>query len=290
MKVFAEEDITFYGGGRTRAGGWEDWPEDEYPDLAVGPTAELDVETRVPHGWGCETHLPTFIELEWPDMRAPLVPPSFWASLVDDIRAKDEIRVVQAQCMGGHGRTGTALSIFLALMRPELYDSVDMLVKDLRMLYCENAVETNGQFRYIAKATGLPYHGRVTSSKKWSSGGYGGSYGSYASSTQQLPLQPTGADAEAFAEEAEEPAEDDLEELNNWFGAKDVEKLATTGEQDLEILVEAHASDLGLSFEEIEENGFHWYALVDEETGAVEEFDSLSQAADFLQLDAIYSY
>lgn len=274
MKAFSEEGITFYGGGRTRSGGWDAWSEDAYPDLAIGPVTELGVNTRVPLGWACSEHLPTFIEIEWPDMRTPRVPPAFWTSLVEDIRAKDQIRTVQAQCMGGHGRTGTALAIFLGLLRPSAYDTVDAVVKDLRMLYCEKAVETADQFEYIARATGKPYDGRVGPSKHYSTGYSGTSY------NQGYPQQ--GLFTGLFDTEEHTPGDS--------FGAQEAEKITTTSEQDLEMLIDAHASDLGLRFDYISENGFHWYVLVDEATGDVEEFDALNEVADFMQLDAIYSY
>ena len=281
MKAFAASGITFYGGGRTRDGGWQEWPEDGPVDLAIGPHSEVRVRTRSPQGWLCSRYLPTIIELDWPDMSIPKVPPAFWSALVTDIKARG-IKSVQAQCMGGHGRTGTALAIFLALMRPEHYDSVDMLVKDLRMLYCENAVEKTSQFEYIAAATGLPYHGRIGPSKHYGSAG-----SSYGYQPQQTLFQPTGADADAFGAESYPESWDELYDHN----LRETEDLIeTTSSADLLVLADAHAADLGCTLEHVNENGFDFYVLIDDQTGEVEEFDTVEDVADYLQLDSLYSY
>ena len=56
------------------------------------------------------------------------------------------------------------------------------------------------------------------------------------------------------------------------------------------VLADAHAADLGCTLEHVNENGFDFYVLIDDQTGEVEEFDTVEDVADYLQLDSLYSY
>ena len=76
---------------------------------------------------------------------------TFWKQFAADIKAvllsgKD----VLVCCMGGHGRTGVVLSILMGLWMPELSDPV----KWVRANYCDEAVETRNQERYVAAMIG----------------------------------------------------------------------------------------------------------------------------------------
>ena len=54
------------------------------------------------------------------------------------------------QCLGGHGRTGTAAAILLYLLKDE-HNPIEYL----REAYCKCIVETETQVRYVSNITGL---------------------------------------------------------------------------------------------------------------------------------------
>jgi len=89
------------------------------------------------------------IRLRWFDYSVPSLPFAFWTDLLDVIRA--EKRDVICACMGGHGRTGTILSILGAITEgipPNICP-----VSFIREHYCKNAVESLSQILYIEKMT-----------------------------------------------------------------------------------------------------------------------------------------
>ncbi len=91
------------------------------------------------------------ISIDWPDGGVPWeLGASDWDSLtaaLGEITGK-----VFIHCLGGHGRTGTAVAI--------LADKMGMIPAGLdpvawvREKYCDDAVETAGQIRYIERITG----------------------------------------------------------------------------------------------------------------------------------------
>lgn len=89
-----------------------------------------------------------YISIPVQDMKAPLVHPDFWYDLVDALinLAKKEGGVdILVVCQGGHGRTGTVLSILAGILMPELDNPVEFIRKE----YCEEAVETQSQELYV---------------------------------------------------------------------------------------------------------------------------------------------
>jgi hypothetical protein len=91
---------------------------------------------------------PDLIRLDWPDMTAPVhVPISFWLRLWAML---PEHTVVA--CMGGHGRTGTALAALLVADGREGQEAIDMV----RTKHCPRAIETARQEAYI-KQLALDY-------------------------------------------------------------------------------------------------------------------------------------
>lgn len=86
---------------------------------------------------------PPELSLDWPDGGVPDLTKPDWYRLIDDLR-KIEGKVL-VHCMGGHGRTGTALVILLALSKAITKDPV----KWLRTCYCDKVVESEAQFKYI---------------------------------------------------------------------------------------------------------------------------------------------
>lgn len=90
---------------------------------------------------------PDTLFVEWPDMGIPRVGPRFWRELYSI--TPDKTRVVFA-CVGGHGRTGTALACYIAASMTEVPDAVD-LIRLVRKLHCGHAIETKAQDDYIAR-------------------------------------------------------------------------------------------------------------------------------------------
>lgn len=91
---------------------------------------------------------PDLIRLDWPDMTAPVhIPVAFWLRLWAML---PEHTVVA--CMGGHGRTGTALAALLVADGREGQEAIDMV----RTKHCARAIETSKQEAYI-KQLALQY-------------------------------------------------------------------------------------------------------------------------------------
>lgn len=88
---------------------------------------------------------PPEIAIDWPDGGIPDLVKSDWMRLLQDLSEMDG--KVLVHCMGGHGRTGTALAALLGLSKAVTKDPV----KWLRKYYCEKVVETKAQFDYLKK-------------------------------------------------------------------------------------------------------------------------------------------
>lgn len=86
---------------------------------------------------------PPELTIEWKDGGAPALTKADWTRLVKDLgRIKGKVLI---HCMGGHGRTGTALCVLLAIVNGPGKDHV----KWLRKHYCEKVVESKAQFDYL---------------------------------------------------------------------------------------------------------------------------------------------
>lgn len=88
--------------------------------------------------------------LDWPDFGVPeSAAPAIAAlrSVLDRARAGERVEV---GCIGGHGRTGTALACLAILSGHPARNAVDWV----RTAYCANAVETPEQETFIAQFHG----------------------------------------------------------------------------------------------------------------------------------------
>lgn len=88
--------------------------------------------------------------INWPDMSVPEFSKVWWHTLTDRIMEMPHESVVFVCCTGGTGRTGTILSILLALATDEQNP-----VEFVRKYYKDRAVETQEQLNYIQNITGL---------------------------------------------------------------------------------------------------------------------------------------
>jgi hypothetical protein len=130
------------------------------------------------------------MEIEWPDYGVPTLTRPQWDAIVKAVLERG--RPLMVCCVGGHGRTGTALSILLTLMGvvPEDADPVTFV----RDAYCDEAVETVGQLNYVGRITGRKVTAKIAP-KTWpatysGSGGYSGSSKGWSHETGWKPDPP----------------------------------------------------------------------------------------------------
>ena len=110
--------------------------------------AELLCPSFVAHMPQPDKPAPPELEIAWRDGSAPALLKEDWLRLIDDL-SKINGRVY-IHCIGGHGRTGTALVVLAALSGAVKKDPVAWL----RKFYCKKVVETEAQIKYI-KSLGI---------------------------------------------------------------------------------------------------------------------------------------
>src|SRR5206468_9941090 len=90
--------------------------------------------------------LPDVVRLDWPDMSAPVhVGIKWWMRLLELLPAHTCVC-----CMGGHGRTGTALAALLVASGM----GAEEAIRTVREEHCRRAIETVGQEAYIKGLAG----------------------------------------------------------------------------------------------------------------------------------------
>ena len=85
--------------------------------------------------------------LDWPDFGVPASVHDLRAALVDLLDRARGGEVVEVGCIGGHGRTGTALACLAVLTGTPTADAVAWV----RAHYCDRAVETPEQEAFVAR-------------------------------------------------------------------------------------------------------------------------------------------
>lgn len=152
--VFDWNDIDFYGGGIYRDCDIDDC------DLVIGLGVQVSdlftTQTNIP-----KKYLPKFLqkkrfflEIEWRDFSVPKMKRKDWEDLLNMIlRMKKDFGITKVLfcCAGGHGRTGTALSILAYLCGIERNNPI----KFIRKIYCKEAIETYSQIDYINEICGI---------------------------------------------------------------------------------------------------------------------------------------
>ncbi|MCK5016317.1 MAG: hypothetical protein KAS32_04520 [Candidatus Peribacteraceae bacterium] len=109
---------------------------------------------------------PSRILIDWPDMKVPDLEKSDWEIIVKGIeklyksRKGKELNIL-ACCIGGHGRTGTTLSI-LAAMTVLKGKKKQCPVTFIRDNYCDEAVESESQKDYIEDITGHKVNAKIS--------------------------------------------------------------------------------------------------------------------------------
>ena len=82
----------------------------------------------------------------WPDFGLPSDPVAFARALEDLAGRAERGEQVEIGCLGGHGRTGTALACLAVLAGTPVDDAVAWV----RAVYCPKAVETDDQLAFVA--------------------------------------------------------------------------------------------------------------------------------------------
>ena len=85
------------------------------------------------------------ITLPWDDGGTPPVKATFWRALIELCAARKVPLVIH--CIGGHGRTGTALAAILIAYAIPADDAIAFVRKN----HCDKAIETLRQERYLAE-------------------------------------------------------------------------------------------------------------------------------------------
>ncbi len=98
---------------------------------------------------------PAVVGLSWPDRGVPNLGRAWWKSLAGEIKALNG--KVGVCCMGGHGRTGTMLSILVPLLGG-VKGKKKCPVTWVRKNYCKEAVESDAQLDYVEYITERVVH------------------------------------------------------------------------------------------------------------------------------------
>lgn len=117
-----------------------------------GFTPHIDLEKKYNH---------KSIIINWPDFDYPELDCDFWFDLIEVIRHRKKNIIVC--CKGGHGRTGTCLTILAYYM--DVKEAQENPIEFVRNNYCKEAVESESQVAYIEKICNLDL--RMTHGSNW---------------------------------------------------------------------------------------------------------------------------
>jgi hypothetical protein len=107
----------------------------------------------------------TEICLDWPDRGIVSLPKQWWSDLLNHLK-QHKLKML-VFCVGGHGRTGTAISSLLVTAFGYTPKEATEWVWGN---YCDEAVETNSQIQYVYGLVGETYEPPVTETKPTTTG------------------------------------------------------------------------------------------------------------------------
>jgi hypothetical protein len=195
VKAFETPTFVCFGGGKSRGADFYD--ADLVLDLSGIPHKSRSALGILKYGGRNEIiksmvkeHLnllyePEVLDIDWPDYSVPCIDDRFFVLLYESVtRWSEEFLLggrkanVLVCCQGGHGRTGTLLSIFgfLSGALPGEGTANEEVVNVLRRKYCSHAVESMDQLVLIDDIVGAtqasePYKSIVPAATVVSSGG-----------------------------------------------------------------------------------------------------------------------
>ncbi len=157
-EAFSLEDIHFFGGSESKVSG-AFFDQDKWLVVSLlgkGRDTKSPIWCKLPN-WLNVLRPYTIspqMAIDWPDMGIPPLRPGFWNKLYM-LAKKNGLTNVLFYCIGGHGRTGTALcSVLVECGELSPKDAIEYV----RKVYCKEAVESEGQKNYLGllyKATKL---------------------------------------------------------------------------------------------------------------------------------------
>jgi protein-tyrosine phosphatase len=112
--------------------------EDDPYSREASPTFGLYLDERWSPPWP-HSHV------DWPDFGLPADPDAFGVALRDALARASHGERVEVGCLGGHGRTGTALACLAVLAGTPASEAVAWV----RANYCDHAVETGAQEAFV---------------------------------------------------------------------------------------------------------------------------------------------
>ena len=124
-------------------------------------------------GSGIET-----LGVKWSDGGKPPVPGSFFRGVIETVKARGGGKVVFA-CVGGHGRTGTALAA--TLLANGVFDKAADAIRFVRKEHCYKACETAVQLEWLCALAGA---GEKTSDKDFPLHSYAAGYAGGSTTTK----------------------------------------------------------------------------------------------------------
>ena len=146
IKICDNPDV--YLGGRSRGAEPTVWGKSHPGGLLIDLAGVVYVDLASNYGF-CLPNTTKCIQIYWKDWGACKLDSTDWDSIVKEVERVGEALVF---CQGGHGRTGTAAAIILALLGkcngPEATGHV-------REKYCEEAVESVEQTKYLDDLLGM---------------------------------------------------------------------------------------------------------------------------------------
>lgn len=140
--AFQWQNLRFFGAGSFR--GLSTTGIDVFIDCG----ANIQQDTDIQQG--------RIILIDWADGSVPDMTEEYWRNILQELEKirssldKDKLNILVC-CVGGHGRTGTALAILAALTGVAPEDPADFIHER----YCYRAIETRSQCSYIKKIAGL---------------------------------------------------------------------------------------------------------------------------------------
>lgn len=149
------------GGATVFASAWLDKPDPPGPLAQGGFSGQPDVGFYLDAKWASSTivvspgaRLPfarqrrdggTMVIYPWEDWGVPENMPCLRRALTWLLQQIGDGKVVEVGCMGGHGRTGTALACMVVLKGLTAKKAINRIWSD----YCEEAIETQRQIEFV---------------------------------------------------------------------------------------------------------------------------------------------
>lgn len=162
IPVFEDDGLKIWGGKAWEIMGYDDWAlmvlftdrTSQWEHNEPSPFINSNARARrilPPEIFRVQNHAP-YIAVDWEDYGVPELDKEWWVMLLESLYKLPKPANVAFGCTGGHGRTGTALSILWGLANPT---TTRCPVAMVRNRHCYKAVESQRQLDYVEKITGL---------------------------------------------------------------------------------------------------------------------------------------